>query len=66
LVHTLIWTIKELEKEQSPKSVKGNNKNQRKLIDLKNNRKDKYNLELGKDKNQQTSSQTQEKRSRPE
>jgi len=46
--------------------VKGNNKNQRKLIDLKNNRKDKYNLELGKDKNQQTSSQTQEKRSRPE
>lgn len=66
MVHTLIWTIKELEKEQSPKSVKGNNKNQRKLIDLKNNRKDKYNLELGKDKNQQTSSQTQEKRSRPE
>lgn len=61
MVHTLIWTIKELEKEQSPKSVKGNNKNQRKLIDLKNNRKDKYNLELGKDKNQQTSSQTQEK-----
>ena len=33
LVHTLIWTVKELEKEQSPKSVKGNNKNQRKLID---------------------------------
>ena len=46
--------------------MKGNNKNQRKLIDLKNNRKDKYNLELGKDKNQQTFSQTQEKRSRPE